>query len=648
MKLLKLILYNFKGIKQFELCADGKSITVFGDNGTGKTTLADAQQWLLFDSDSCGTKSFVPKPKSGAENAHGMETCVEGTYQFETGCTLTLKKTFAEVWKKKRGIAEAVFSGHTKNYYIDGVPVKENEYKNRIAEIAPDYILQSICSSSYYMEEIPVDKRREILLDIIGTYDEQEIIGTNPELAPLTGLLAKSDGTNYTVDQLLKIEKAHLSETNSLLKMMPARIDEAKKAIPELVSYDTAEIEKLTDEKNHLLEQLHTNQDTQIAELQKEIAAVQIELLDAESAFKEQRRKSNGEKEQRLTSLRLQKQKAIENSVLLGTEQIQLECKVNELKALNQKLTSEYKTVYAEQWQYDEICPNCGQPMPESKIEEAQENHRLDKSRRLEAITKKGRETCSKEMIAETEAKLEAAKESYLQTTTEIEALEAEIRMIESELQTAPKFESTGAYREITKKRNALSSEMSRIRQDKSTMHQALQVQIDAINQKLDSALRQKAALEQAEVQKKRVEELESEWQQLAETCEQCQMHIYLCESFVRVKAELLTDRINNKFCNVKFKLFDTQINGGIKEICEALVPSSMGLMPYTYANHAAKVNAGLDIIRVLSEHYGVKMPVFVDNAESIVKLEDSGLQVIRLVVSGQDKKLRVEENQNE
>ncbi|MGN0632149.1 MAG: hypothetical protein ACI4JN_12565, partial [Ruminococcus sp.] len=62
----------------------------------------------------------------------------------------------------------------------------------------------------------------------------------------------------------------------------------------------------------------------------------------------------------------------------------------------------------------------------------------------------------------------------------------------------------------------------------------------------------------------------------------------------------------------------------------------------------AAKINAGLDIIRVLSEHYGVKMPVFVDNAESIVNLCDSGLQVIKLIVSESDKKLRVEENENE
>ena len=106
----------------------------------------------------------------------------------------------------------------------------------------------------------------------------------------------------------------------------------------------------------------------------------------------------------------------------------------------------------------------------------------------------------------------------------------------------------------------------------------------------------------------------------------------------------MLTDRINRKFQNVQFRLFETQINGGVKETCETLVPSASGFMPYSYANHAARVNAGLDIIRVLSAHYGVTMPVFVDNAESVTELKDDGLQVIRLVVSEKDKTLRVEE----
>jgi hypothetical protein len=57
---------------------------------------------------------------------------------------------------------------------------------------------------------------------------------------------------------------------------------------------------------------------------------------------------------------------------------------------------------------------------------------------------------------------------------------------------------------------------------------------------------------------------------------------------------------------------------------------------------HGAKINVGIDIINTLSDAYGVRVPLFVDNAESVTKLESSSSQIIRLVVSENDKELRV------
>ena len=50
----------------------------------------------------------------------------------------------------------------------------------------------------------------------------------------------------------------------------------------------------------------------------------------------------------------------------------------------------------------------------------------------------------------------------------------------------------------------------------------------------------------------------------------------------------------------------------------------------------------GIDIINTLSRHYGVTVPLFIDNAEAVKKLLDCNAQVIRLVVSEMDKELRV------
>ena len=56
-KLKKLILENFKGIKELKI--DFSNVTnIFGDNGVGKTTIFDAFTWLMFGKDSTDKKDF--------------------------------------------------------------------------------------------------------------------------------------------------------------------------------------------------------------------------------------------------------------------------------------------------------------------------------------------------------------------------------------------------------------------------------------------------------------------------------------------------------------------------------------------------------------------------------------------------------------
>ena len=107
----------------------------------------------------------------------------------------------------------------------------------------------------------------------------------------------------------------------------------------------------------------------------------------------------------------------------------------------------------------------------------------------------------------------------------------------------------------------------------------------------------------------------------------------------------MLDEKINSRFKFARFKLFETQVNGGILEVCETLfngVPYSSGL------NNAARINVGLDIINTLAEHYGFDAPIFVDNAEAVTKLIETKGQIIKLVVSEKDKKLRTVVEKNE
>jgi len=646
MKLLKLTLNNFKGIRNFEISPDGKSITIYGDNGTGKTTLADAQYWLLFGVDSACTKNFIPKPKTESDYAHGLETSVEGAYQLENGCTITLKRTFSEVWKKKRGSAEAVFSGHKKEHFIDSVPVKESEYIERITAIAALEILSTLCSATYFSDVLSPDKRRKTLLEVTGDISDSDVISSTPFLCELTELLEKEDGSKRSTEELLKLSKSRLAEINRNLQIIPARIDEAEKAIPDIEQRGfEKELKALGSKKNDILKRMAADDNAILAESQEALAAVQIELLDAEKNYKSQWAEANKETEKQLKDLMCKKQIAVNTRLKADMNVIKFKQELEELNRKRQVILDKHKSECNAKWNGNTICPICGQAIPKDQIEESKRNFLIEKSCKLEALVKLGRETCSKEMVEELKNKLARDEKDSEEQSKKIDNLTQKIEKLNSNLIQLKPFSETEEYRKLQKKRESAATAMHDINQQKNIANDLLKCELDEIENSIDAILKQKAAAEQAEIQKKRILELESEMQHLNCEYEHQSKAIALCEEFIRAKVSMLTDNINEKFGNVKFKLFETQINGGIKEVCETLVPCSTGLIPYAYANHASKINAGLDIIRVLSKHYGVHMPVFVDNAESIVNICDSGLQVIRLVVSENDKNLRVEEN---
>ena len=75
-KLSKMEQRNFKGTTHHILDLNqGSNASVFGDNGTGKTTLNDAFLWVLFNKDSTNRSDFSVKPQDEDGNdIHYLET----------------------------------------------------------------------------------------------------------------------------------------------------------------------------------------------------------------------------------------------------------------------------------------------------------------------------------------------------------------------------------------------------------------------------------------------------------------------------------------------------------------------------------------------------------------------------------------------
>ena len=167
-RLNQLLLKNFKGARDIGLVLRGEKTAIFGDNSTFKTTCADAFSWLLFGKDSQGRADFEIKTlDDSGEALHGLEHAVEAALDVD-GKKTELRKVYRELWTKKRGSLVKEFTGHTKDTFIDGVPVTQSEYEEWIAELADEKAFRLLTNPLEFAERLHWQERRRILLEVCG------------------------------------------------------------------------------------------------------------------------------------------------------------------------------------------------------------------------------------------------------------------------------------------------------------------------------------------------------------------------------------------------------------------------------------------------------------------------------------------------
>lgn len=218
MKILTLRLDNFQGIKAANFDFDGQSASIYGDNATGKTTVFNAITWLLFDRPSTNAKNYTPKTKGPDGDVHFLDHAATARFSMEDGRIVTLKKVFHENYKKKRGSATEEFDGHSVDFYIDGVPVKEKEYTATLmAFCGGAEKMKLLTMPNYFAEEMSWDARRNILLDICGDVSDEEVIESSEALRELPAFLLMPGTTNqhYTVEEYKKIASARRPTSTS-------------------------------------------------------------------------------------------------------------------------------------------------------------------------------------------------------------------------------------------------------------------------------------------------------------------------------------------------------------------------------------------------------------------------------------------------
>lgn len=641
MKLLKLILENFQGIRQFEFIPGGSNAAVHGDNATGKTTIGNALTWLLFDRPLDNSKNFSPKMKdSDGQDIHYIDTSVKGSFSLDDGQEITLERVYKEKWTKKRGSNTETLTGHSNEYYIDQVPIgTERAFTERVNRICPQDKAKILMNPLFFSAELSWQERRNILIEMFGDISDMDVIRFCPELSPLEELLLMpgSSGKLYSVDELLKISKANLKKTNEDIKTIPVRIDEANKSIPEVkgltktaVKARIQELKQEIAEHQKAISEIESGQgyDQQLALEKKSLS---LELTKQRYAFETVENQKVCSNKARYEQ---GKKQVDDNRALINHKKECLSKAIKDLEdmqALFEKLDAEFDRIYQEK--FDEastICPTCGRALPADKITEIIQNWKQNKSTRLENINKRVQAECSKEIMVQKAEAVERIKADL--EKGEKDQIEKDDWLNNFTFYTPADFEDTEEYRTILDQINSLEKQIDTGAVDTAPLKKPHLEAIQDLESQIQIQQDILSSIDISKKQKERIRALREQQKILTEEYDKNSKAVHLCERFIQEKVRMLSENIN-RFRNVRFKLFDQQINGGINEACEVMVNSREGLVPFNLANNAGRINAGIEIIDVMSEQWGLSMPIIVDNAESVTNLEPSHNQIIRLVV---------------
>ena len=637
-KIKRLVLENFKCHKSLRLDFDGANASIYGDNASGKTSVYDALTWLLFGKDSQGNgeKNIEIKPldANGEVKDHLAETAVEAILDVN-GEEVTLRRTYKEVWSTKRGSSQATYDGNTSEYYVSGVPCKRNAFQEKVNELVDEETFRLLTSVSYFANGISWQDRRAVLFRVAGVMDDAQILATSDMFAPLVESMGKLSLEDY--------KKKLLSEKNGFVGAkteIPARISECEKTISEIRELDFASakaaVEALNTKKENVAAQiLALDHDNASEQKNLDIQKAQLELSTLEAENKAYRN------EQVVGSIDVQ---SLKNR--LASLQTQLTRKRNEFANENSHIGDHDKRIADARAAWISVngetftggtCTTCGQQLPADTLQKAKDAFEANKKSRLRDIEDSA--SYHKSAKAQAEDRLARQQEEIQQLEAEINDLQTQIAAAEaSKVEPQDMADYSQRKSAILTRIDTLNADLYEIIQSVSSVKSKLRQEMSEIAGQISEhmAIISKESL--LEYSKKRVDQLRQDAKNAAECLDSIEKMLFLMDEYSRYKTRFVEDSINDLFRIARFRLFREQANGGVEDRCDVVYDG----VPYISVNNGMKINLGIDIINTLSNAYGVRVPLFVDNAESVTNLEKCGSQIIRLVVSEKDKELRV------
>jgi DNA repair exonuclease SbcCD ATPase subunit len=625
---------NFKGCKSLTVDFTDKTL-ICGQNASGKTTVLDAVTWLLFGKDSQDREKFEIRPlDSDGNKIHNVEISVVGVCEVD-GKEYTFSRKQKENWVKKRGSENPVLQGNTNEMEINGFPKSDKEYKDEISNIVDEGLFKAL-SNPMYFPSLPWKDQRQMLMGFVSDISDVDLA---KEIGGFDDILSDLEYANNTDEIAKKYTKAK-KELSEKAKEIPVRIDEIEKS-------------RVYIDKD-ALENKKKGIENQIDSLDKQIAKGKVDILDletelnkvnldisrctatADEVLREKRaslKDSLSDAERELKNKKFEKSTYSDRIINAKNDIHNREEKLERMKADYLEVKSHKMSANATK------CPACGREFDKDRIDEITKHFTEERTNKLIQIDKIASETA--ESIDNLNRDIDAWNEKISIIEKEIDTIEQLVEGIKKEIDNipdAPDYEDSDKYKELISQKDKIEVEMAERLANTDDISE-LEIKRKELKEQLSNIDEELAKESMNQDIDNRVENLESEMRTVQQKIADAERMEYQLNNFIKAKMESVSKTINDQFEICNFKLFETQINGGIKECCEMTVNG----VPYSSLNSGHKIIGGVDIVKSLQRLLGAKLPIWIDNAETVneYNMPDIDCQMVLLKVTD-DKELSI------
>lgn len=572
---------------------------IVGRNGVGKSTIANAYMWLLFDCDY----DLTPKPVvRREENGVPVDGDVSVTAIFDVaGKIATMKK-----------VQKRTYSKDGNKYFVNDVPKTAKDFKSYLG-IDMD-IVKMCCNINAFTAQKPAEMRKYLFAhtDSVSDYD---IAAGNEDLKDLLPLLS-----SYTAEEITAMNKSIVSDMKKELSTYSGRIAEKELEIKQKQETDVSELEL---QKNLLLERLKENKDKQASnkELMDSYDKETNDILDMKFRLNDMVRKANEEAENATKKIREQIDHNAElvinltNGIQRNSREISF-CKADNIKLNEEKarLSEVWQSVKSEK--FDEksaVCPTCHRELPNEKIKALMYNFAKSKNERIKKIEDDGLRI--KKDIEANNKRISDLEECNRENEENKERLEKEIEQLEKTLsEERSDVTDTDDYKK-------LESEISEKEKflEKYNDISALKTMLAGEETEIRSELAEcEKLLTQADTSdcEERLETLRKEQREKSQKHADAERVLHLIEGLEKAKNSKLADAVNANFEIVKWKLFDIGKSGGYKSDCIPMVDGKSILT--TMSNKGNRIIGRIDICNSIQKMSGIRCPIWIDDVESL------------------------------